>query len=212
MQIRVRVTNGKCTPCETCQVILRTPVTRSSRHDHHASGWWRAAENATVSNGGLRSSTDAHSVLDRTYCWPLIEEDSIEAVKKQLQNSVSIYDNGKIFGKLEGAWKERHEFGNKCTSSFVFRCLVSTRRWFARNILYWMGYYFWSLSKFTARSYSLYITFMQPALQLSSLVLSRFTPTLWMMVTSLRKLCHLLLRHWVKIEINNCAEILNEYT
>ena len=68
----------------------------------------KAIGNALISDGGLQSSSDAHTGPDLTYRWPPVDEESRTAVEKQLGDSVSIYDNGGIFGKFEKAWKNYH--------------------------------------------------------------------------------------------------------
>ena len=68
----------------------------------------RGVGNTAISDDGLQSSSDAHSVPNLIYRWPPVDERSRRAVEKQLQDSVSIYDNGGIFGKFEKAWKTYH--------------------------------------------------------------------------------------------------------
>ena len=68
----------------------------------------RAVGNAAISDSHLQSSRNAYSAPNLTYYWPLVDEGGRRAVEKQLQDSVSIYDNGGIFGKFEKAWKKCH--------------------------------------------------------------------------------------------------------
>jgi hypothetical protein len=62
----------------------------------------------SVRYGSLVDLSNTHSVPDCTYRWPLIDGEIANAVEKQLQESVSIYDNGGIFGEFERAWKKHH--------------------------------------------------------------------------------------------------------
>ena len=93
-------------PCEYKLHACQDMSTMQTVDDIYAAG--RAVGKATISDGGLRSSTVAHSALDLTYHWPPLDEESGRAVQKQLRDSVSIYDNGGIFGKFEKAWKGCH--------------------------------------------------------------------------------------------------------
>ena len=87
--------------------------TMQTMDDIYAAG--RAIGNATISDGGLQSSSNAHSAPDLTCLWPPVNEGSGRAVQKQLQDSVSIHDSSEIFGKFEKAWKERHGLPNSYT-------------------------------------------------------------------------------------------------
>jgi hypothetical protein len=69
----------------------------------------RTTGDASISHGNLMDLNEADSVPDCTYRWPLIDEEIANAVEKQLRESVSIYDNGGVFGEFEHAWKKRHD-------------------------------------------------------------------------------------------------------
>ncbi|KAI2622466.1 DegT/DnrJ/EryC1/StrS aminotransferase family-domain-containing protein [Hypoxylon sp. NC1633] len=63
----------------------------------------------TVANDDkVRISSDTHSARDLSFHWPPVDETSLRAVRDQMKESVSIYDNGGIFGKFEEAWREYH--------------------------------------------------------------------------------------------------------
>lgn len=55
------------------------------------------------STKSLVDSSQTTSIPDCTYHWPLINRELASNVEKQLRESVSIYNNGGIFGTFEHA-------------------------------------------------------------------------------------------------------------
>ena len=82
--------------------------TMQTINDIYAAG--RAAGNAIISDGSLQNLSGACSIPDLTYHWPPVDKISACTIEKQLRDSVSIYNNGGIFGKFEKAWKNYHSF------------------------------------------------------------------------------------------------------
>ena len=164
-------------------------------------GAGKATGNARISDGGLQSSSDTQSTLDLTYRWPPVDDGSVKAVEKQLRDSVSIYDNGGIFGKFEKAWAKYHGLPNSYTLLHNSGTNALQALYFAIQvqpgdevcstdpILSWL------LTKIIARLYFQSTVSTQPALRRCNLVLSQFSATLWTMATYLLKLSPLLLLH-----------------
>ena len=155
----------------------------------------RAVGNATIGDGGLQSSSDAHSAPDLTYRWPPVDEGSGRAVQKQLQDSVSIYDNGGIFGKFEKAWEKRHGLpesysllhnsGTNALQALYFAIQLQPGDEVCRSTRLILSEL---LTKVTDRLYLPSTASTQPPLRRCNLVLSLFSATLWMMATYLQKL------------------------
>ena len=159
----------------------------------------RAAGNTDISGGGLQSSSDAHPAPDSTYRWPPVDEESGRAVEKQLRESVSIYDNGGIFGKFEKAWKKchglpeshtlLHNSGTNALQALYFAIQVQPGDEVCCSTHLIPS---WLLTKVVARSYFPFTASTQPALRRCNLVLSQFSATLQIMATYLQKLYRLL--------------------
>ena len=67
----------------------------------------KAVGDAIVCDNDLQNLI-AHSTPDCKYRWPPVDETTKKAVEKQLHNSISIYDDSRIFGKFEKAWQKQH--------------------------------------------------------------------------------------------------------
>lgn len=68
--------------------------------------------NTSSHHSSIPDSGQAPSVPDCRFQWLVIDGGVISAVEKQSQESLSIYDNGGIFGKFEYAWKTYHDSGD----------------------------------------------------------------------------------------------------
>ncbi|KAK5635040.1 hypothetical protein RRF57_010752 [Xylaria bambusicola] len=56
----------------------------------------------------LQGSHTSSPLPDLSFHWPPVDSTSKKAVKEQIADCVSIYDNSGIFGKFEKAWREGH--------------------------------------------------------------------------------------------------------
>ena len=181
---------------QTCEYKLHACQDMSTMQtvdDIYAVG--RAVGNATIGDGGLQSLSDAHSAPDLTYRWPPVDEGSGRAVQKQLQDSVSIYDNGGIFGKFEKAWEKRHGLPESYALLYNSGTNALQALYFAIQVqpgdevcLPTHLILSWLLTNVTTRSYFPSTASTQPALRRCNLELSQFSATLWMMATYLQRL------------------------
>ena len=88
----------------------------ASVNEHHVSDMntMKTIENiysaARVTNESNRFNEhlERKNIPDCSFRWPLIGEEVTSAVDRQLQETISIYDNSGIFGQFEHAWKNFH--------------------------------------------------------------------------------------------------------